>query len=251
MSFTRAKHVRFEIDHRESVGSTNVEARLLAEQGAQEGTAVWADMQTAGTGRRGRSWSSPIGNMYVSLLLRPLCAVSQASQISLVAALGLGDAIGQMIAAERVSNKWPNDVLIDGKKAAGLLLESSANYTNEINWVIVGCGANISSFPKVADYATTCLSDAAERSIEVEEFLLCFIDCFYQRYSIWLESGIAEIRKSWLERAHHIGKEITVRLPTEEKRGIFEGLNMDGALILALPNGEREFVTAGDVFAAI
>ena len=251
MKSMRVEHAGFEIDHRVRVGSTNEEARLLAEQGAEDRTVVWADMQTAGRGRRGRKWSSPIGNMYVSLLLRPLCVVSQAAQISLVAALGLGDAIGQFIAPERVTNKWPNDVLIDGKKAAGLLLESSANYTSKINWVIVGCGVNISSFPKIADYETTCLCDAAERPIEVEELLLCFIDCFDRRYSTWLASGIAEIRKSWLERGHDIGKEITVRLPTEEKRGIFEGLDADGALILALPNGEREFVTAGDVFAAI
>ena len=251
MKLMRVEHAGFEIDHRVSVGSTNEEARVLADQGAVDRTVVWADIQTAGKGRRGRKWSSPIGNMYLSLLLRPLCGVSQAAQISLVAALGLGDAIGQFISPERVTNKWPNDVLIDGKKVAGLLLESSANYSSGINWVIVGCGANISSFPKIADYETTCLCDAAERSIEVEEILFCFIDCFDQRYSTWLESGIAEIRKSWLERGHHIGKEITVRLPTEEKRGVFEGLNNDGALILRLPNGERELVTAGDVFAAI
>ncbi|MEC7537713.1 MAG: biotin--[acetyl-CoA-carboxylase] ligase [Pseudomonadota bacterium] len=212
--------------------------------------AVWADMQTAGKGRRGRNWSSPIGNMYVSLLLRPQCELSRAAQISLVAALGLGDAISQFVAPERITNKWPNDVLIDGKKVAGLLLESSSSGAGETSWVIVGCGVNISSFPDLADYATTCLIDAAARSVPLDVFLPCFLDCFDKRYSSWLKSGIAETREFWLKRAHHIGREITVRLPTEEKRGIFEGLDMDGALILALPNGQRELVTAGDVFAA-
>ena len=250
MGFRPVKHGRFEIDHRESVASTNDEARLLADNGAPDRMAVWADMQTAGKGRRGRNWSSPIGNMYVSLLLRPQCELSRAAQISFVAALGLGDAISQFVAPERITNKWPNDVLIDGKKVAGLLLESSSSRTGETSWVIVGCGANISSFPDLADYATTCLIDAAARSVPLDVFLPCFLDCFDKRYSSWLKSGIAETRELWLKRAHHIGREITVRLPTEEKQGIFEGLDMDGALILALPNGQRELVTAGDVFAA-
>jgi len=250
MGFRPVKHARFDIDHRKSVASTNDEVRILAEQGARDRTAVWADMQTAGKGRRGRNWSSPVGNMYVSLLLRPKCEISQAAQISLVAALGLGDAMGRFVEAERVTNKWPNDVLIDGKKIAGLLLESSTNSVGEIAWVIVGCGANITSFPDIADYATTCLCDAAGRKITVEEFLPCFLDCFERHYAVWSTAGIENTREAWLERAHHIGQEITVRLPSEEKQGIFEDLDRDGALILALPNGERERVTAGDVFGA-
>ena len=147
MGFRPVKHGHFEIDHRESVASTNDEARLLANNGAPDRTVVWADVQTAGKGRRGRNWSSPIGNMYVSLLLRPQCELSRVAQISLVAALGLGDAISQFVAPERITNKWPNDVLIDGKKVAGLLLESSSSGAGGTSWVIVGCGVNISSFP--------------------------------------------------------------------------------------------------------
>ena len=157
MGFRPVKHRRFKVIHRESVASTNDEAQLLADSGAPDRMVVWADMQTAGKGRRGRNWSSPIGNMYVSLLLRPQCELSRAAQISFVAALGLGDAISQFVAPERITNKWPNDVLIDGKKVAGLLLESSSSGAGETSWVIVGCGANISSFPDLADYATTCL----------------------------------------------------------------------------------------------
>ena len=100
------------------VGSTNDEARLLAESGAPDRTAVWGRSQSAGRGRRGRTWSSPPGNLYVSLLLRPKCPISSAAQISLVAALGLGDAIGELAGAARIQNKWPNDVLVDGKKIA-------------------------------------------------------------------------------------------------------------------------------------
>ena len=138
MGFRPVKHRRFKIIHRESVASTNDEAQLLADSGAPDRMVVWADMQTAGKGRRGGNWSSPIGNMYVSLILRPQCELSRAAQISFVAALGLGDAISQFVAPERITNKWPNDVLIDGKKVAGLLLESSSSGAGELAGSLLG-----------------------------------------------------------------------------------------------------------------
>ena len=142
----------------------------------REFTAVWASEQKAGRGRRNRKWDSPLGNLYVSLLLRPDSPLSQAAQLSLVAALALGDAIGEYVESSRVLNKWPNDVQIDGCKVAGLLLESFGDKHGNANWVIVGCGVNIAVHPNFPNYDTTSLNRAAEVKIDIKEFLDTFLN---------------------------------------------------------------------------
>ncbi len=239
----------FTIHERDSVASTNDVARELAGGGTPGFTAVWAKAQTSGRGRRGREWSSPVGNLYVSLLLRPGCPIASAAQISLVAALGLGDAISEFVDASRVRNKWPNDVQLDGKKVAGLLLESSGGAAEAVDWVIVGCGVNVAVHPDIPDYPTTSLNDISEQNVDVEAMLNAFLRCFEARYDVWCENGAEAIRDCWLERAVGLGQEITVRLPTKEIRGVFEGLDASGALILARTDGARELITAGEIFA--
>lgn len=249
MSISVLTESGFSIHDFGDVGSTNDEARRLAEDGAPDRTAVLGRSQSAGRGRRGRVWTSPPGNLYVSLLLRPECPISAAAQISLVAALGLGDAIGALTDEGRIQNKWPNDVLVDGKKIAGLLLESSGAENPLVEWVIVGCGVNIAQMPDVADYETTCLNAAAERNVPVAACLTGFLSAFDTRYETWRRDGIGPIREAWLSRAAGLGREITVRLPNREMRGVFEGMDSSGALVLALSGGEREVITAGDIFA--
>lgn len=239
----------FEIHKRDRVASTNDVARTLAGEGAPGLSAVWAKAQSAGRGRRGREWSSPVGNLYLSLLLRPECAIAAAAQLSLVAALGLGDALSAFVDTSRVRNKWPNDVQLDGKKVSGLLLESSGGNTEVVEWVIVGCGVNVAVHPDIPDYPTTSLNEVAEQNVDVEALLNVFLRCFEVRYDAWRENGAVAIRDCWLERAVGLGQEITVRLPTTEIHGVFEGLDASGALILARSDGAREFITAGEVFA--
>jgi BirA family biotin operon repressor/biotin-[acetyl-CoA-carboxylase] ligase len=182
-------------------------------------------------------------------LLRPECCISSAAQLSLVAALGLGDALAEFVDISRVRNKWPNDVQLDGKKVAGLLLESSGSYSEAVEWVIVGCGVNVAVHPKIPDYPTTSLNEIAGQNVDVEGMLNAFVRCFEARYDVWRENGFAAIRDCWLERAVGLGQEITVRLPTTEIRGVFEGLDNSGALILVRTDGARELITAGEIFA--
>jgi BirA family biotin operon repressor/biotin-[acetyl-CoA-carboxylase] ligase len=182
-------------------------------------------------------------------LLRPECAIASAAQLSLVAALGLGDALSAFVDTSRVRNKWPNDVQLDGKKVSGLLLESSGGNTEVVEWVIVGCGVNVAVHPDIPDYPTTSLNEVAEQNVDVEALLNVFLRCFEVRYDAWRENGAVAIRDCWLERAVGLGQEITVRLPTTEIHGVFEGLDASGALILARSDGAREFITAGEVFA--
>ena len=239
----------FEIHERDWVASTNDVARTLAGEGAPGLSAVWAKAQSSGRGRRGREWSSPVGNLYLSLLLRPECPIAAAAQLSLVAALGLGDALSEFVDISRVRNKWPNDVQLDGKKVSGLLLESSGVNTEAVEWVIVGCGVNVAVHPDIPNYPTTSLNEVAEQNVDVEALLNVFLRCFEVRYDAWRENGAVAIRDCWLERAVGLGQEITVRLPTKEIRGVFEGLDASGALILARTDGVRELITAGEIFA--
>ena len=239
----------FHIHQRGAVASTNDDAKTLAAAGAPAFTAVSATEQTEGRGRRGRGWTSPPGNLYVSLLVRPPYPVSEASQLSLVAALALGDALAECVSSSRIHNKWPNDVQVDGRKIAGLLLESSGGSQGNVDWVVIGCGVNIAVHPNLPEYDTISLDSITDKKTSIEEFLAFFLEHFEARYDIWINGGIDPIRKAWVERAANIGREIVVRLPRTEIKGVFEGLDASGALILTRAGGRRELVTAGEIFA--
>ncbi len=232
------------------VESTNDEAKRLAAQNAPDATVVWAREQTAGRGRRGREWSSPAGNLYVSILLRPDKTPREAAQLSLVTAVALGDAI-QKFLPENVSLlcKWPNDILVNGHKAAGILLESAGgNVGRATEWIVVGCGVNIASHPENTMYSTTDLHAEGCEAITVDTFLERFAECFFIRRDEWLSAGIEPVRRDWMARAAGFGEMISVRLPNRETHGRFVGMDDDGALILEGKNGQRESIAAGDVF---
>jgi BirA family biotin operon repressor/biotin-[acetyl-CoA-carboxylase] ligase len=132
----------------ETIGSTMTEAKRLAGEGAAEGTLVWAGEQTEGRGRRGRPWVSVPGNLYMSLVLRPGGAAAAAAQLGFAAALAVGEAALRLLPGEaRISHKWPNDVLVDGRKLSGILLESAAAADGGLAWLVMGIGVNVASHP--------------------------------------------------------------------------------------------------------
>ena len=132
----------------DSVGSTNDEAARLADAAAAEGTVVWAREQTGGRGRRGRSWASPVGNLYTSTILRPDCPAARAAELGFAAALAVADIVP---AGHAVRVKWPNDVLVDGGKVAGILLESAIAQTGAVQHVIAGIGINVGFAPQLPE----------------------------------------------------------------------------------------------------
>ena len=147
----------FSLEAFDSIGSTNEEALARARAGAPEGTVIWARQQTGGRGRRGRSWSSPPGNLYCSLLLRPAVPPAQAAQLGFVAAVGMAEALLAVLPAERrLSCKWPNDLLIDGAKIAGILPEAEAAGRN-VEALVLGMGINVESHPTDTPYRATSL----------------------------------------------------------------------------------------------
>ncbi len=232
------------------IDSTNDEAKRRAGEGAPQGTLVWARAQSAGRGRRGRSFVSPPGNLYMSILLRPDRPAASAAQLGFAAALALGDAMLPLLPRpEGLRYKWPNDVLIDGRKVSGILLESQAAGAGRLDWLVVGIGVNLVSFPEQVDYPAISLAAAGARSVTVEALLEAIAGRFQSWYERWREEGFAPLRAAWLARVQGLGEAIRVRLQGEEASGRFAGLDEDGALLLEDGMTQRR-IGAGDVFPA-
>lgn len=224
----------------QSVGSTNEHLKNLAREGAPAFTVVWTHDQTAGKGRQGNTWTSFMGNLYMSMLLRPDTGASQAGQLSFVAAVALAETVKTFLpASTQISLKWPNDLLLNGKKAAGILLEA------EEGWVVIGMGMNVVAAPEGA---------ASLRSfgavVEAGQLLEKISLRLQGLYGIWQKNGFAPIRREWLAFAHNIGNTINVRLPKESFEGKFIGIDDTGALQVELQDGSKRHVSSGEVFSA-
>ncbi|MCG8547161.1 MAG: biotin--[acetyl-CoA-carboxylase] ligase [Alphaproteobacteria bacterium] len=239
----------FTIVEHESLPSTNDEATRMAQDGAAAGTVVWAHRQTAGRGRRGRAWDSPTGNLFCSVLLRPGVPPAVAAQLSLVAAVAVADIAAAVLNADAVvEQKWPNDVLVDGAKIAGILLESSGATGSRVDWIVIGMGLNVQSSPVDTETSSTSLREQGAADVSVTGVLGRLLTCLQARYAQWETAGVAPIRAAWLDRARGVGQPITVRLPEAVMEGRFADMDETGALILEMPDGQRRRVTAGDVF---
>jgi BirA family biotin operon repressor/biotin-[acetyl-CoA-carboxylase] ligase len=231
----------------ERIASTSDEAKSLAASGAPAGTLVWARTQSAGRGRQGRGWVSPPGNLYASLILRPAVPAAVAAQLSFVAALAVGDACLAQAPDAAIALKWPNDVLLAGRKLAGILLESQANPAGTLDWLVVGIGINLATYPVDVDYPATALS-ATGADAAPETVLAALAAAFLLWHQRWREgAGFATIRSAWLARAQGLGQPIRVRLPGSTLEGVFAGLDTDGALLLDAAAGQRR-IAAGEVF---
>lgn len=220
----------------ETVGSTNDEAARLADAGAPEGTVVWSREQTGGRGRRGRRWSSPVGNLYSSTILRPDCAAAQAAELGFVAALAVADMVP---AGRQVRVKWPNDVLVDGGKIAGILLESAVADGGRVLHVVAGIGVNVGFAPQLPEmrYPGSALGGTVEAALETLAAALA------RRLADWRRDGFAAVRAAWLAQAGPLGAEVDVKLGDGLVRGRFAGLDQEGALLLETADGPRRIVS--------
>lgn len=220
----------------DSVGSTNDEAARLADSGAPEGTVVWAREQHGGRGRRGRSWASPPGNLYCSTILRPECPAARAAELGFVAALAVGDLVP---ASRAIRLKWPNDVLVDGGKIAGILLESAIAQDGRVEHVVAGIGINVAFAPQLAEmrYPGASLGGTVEAALEGLTRALA------TRLAQWRRDGFGVVREAWLAQAGPLGAEVDVRLGEGLVRGRFAGLDHEGALLLDTAEGPRKIVS--------
>jgi BirA family biotin operon repressor/biotin-[acetyl-CoA-carboxylase] ligase len=220
--------------------STNSEARRLAEKGEADPLWIIAERQTAGRGRRGRSWETLPGNLAATLLLRPQAPPGPVAQLSFAAALSVADVASHVAPEASVTVKWPNDVLVEGKKAAGILLESGEG------WLAVGIGINLAAAPEGTEFPATALADFAPPP-SPDEALTLLAARFAHWYADWMSGGFETLRTAWLARAGGLGLPIRARLPHETRHGVFEGIDASGALLLN-EQGRISAIAAGEVF---
>jgi BirA family transcriptional regulator, biotin operon repressor / biotin---[acetyl-CoA-carboxylase] ligase len=225
-------HKNFIIHEFEELKSTNSYAFELANLGKIfDREIILANSQTSGRGRQDRSWSSPLGNLYFSLILRPNVGLEKISQLSFVAITALQIAV-KKLSKNSVQNKWPNDLLIDEKKVAGLLLESKISGKN-CEFVILGIGLNINSNPDNTIFPAANLKDFGIE-ISKEEMLKNFLDEFEKIYQNWLDFGFDGIRKLWLQNAFRLKEKITVKPQGKQLEGVFEDFDLEGNLLLKI-----------------
>ncbi len=226
-------------------GSTNDDARALAREGAADGTVVLASHQTAGRGRLGRDWASPAGGAYFSAVVRPGVGLAEVSALSLVVGLGVARGLAALGIDSRL--KWPNDVLLDDGKVAGVLLEMAAE-ADAVEWVVVGVGLNVrrdSTSPSVETAAY--LSDVRE-DVRIASAVAAVLDGIAAVYAEWLAEGFGALCAEYESRSSLMGEAVTVRDRdgTVRGSGVVNGVDSGGRLRLAGPDGEVA-IAAGEV----
>ncbi|MEN3791863.1 biotin--[acetyl-CoA-carboxylase] ligase [Fulvimarina sp. MAC3] len=232
------------------VSSTNTLALEAARSGDQGNLWVTGERQLEGRGRMGRKWVSEAGNLYASWLGIDVAPQAELGKLPFVASVAIRDAVARFVEPPaETQTKWPNDILVDGKKLVGILLEAS-RLADGRHVLILGCGINIAHKPDDAPYGVTSLRDEGFRGTIETVFEALADEWSRQLKRFDAGSNFADIRNDWLSHCVGLGKPCTVRLPDKTLAGSFETLDRDGRLILALANGTKKPISAGDVFFA-
>lgn len=234
----------------ETLSSTNIRAHELAQQGAAEGEIIVAEGQTQGKGRAGRNWvSPPYLNLYLSLILRPTLPPNRTPQITLMSAVALAETLQSFITAPP-EIKWPNDILVEGKKIAGILTESCSE-AHGVVYVVVGIGVNLNypreQMPEAIQNQATSLLILNQETTHRTAFACRLIQDLDRCYGILEGNGFADIAKRWEGFFRMRGRQVRVNMPDGVIQGKAMGIDTDGALILEEEGGHRERILAGDV----
>lgn len=235
----------------ESCDSTNQLAADYARSGEQGPVWLIAGAQTAGRGRRGRTWLSEPGNLFCSLLFRPDLQPSDLVALPYIAALSVMDTFVSLGAPEQhVRCKWPNDVLLNGKKASGILIESSARSADELDYIVIGIGMNLVFAPEPADAAfpATSLKKAYGIEADVRDAVTFLAEHLYRRLNAWSIPDISSIVDEWTGSAWGLGETRRIRTHGEEFDGVPSRLAYDGGLVVILGDGTEKRLYAGDIF---
>lgn len=249
LSRNRAEWIGQEIEYYEVTDSTNLRIRDFAEAGRADGLLAVAEQQTGGKGRRGRSWLSPPGTgIWMSLLLRPQIEPYRASMITIVSALAVAKSIEKICGLE-TGIKWPNDIVINGKKVCGILTEMSAEI-EEVRYIIVGIGINANTQTFEKEIANIATSIAIEGGKRINRASLIAEFCFYfeRYYKQFLQTGdLTFMKEDYEAYLLNIGKEVKIIKNKQEKIRLAIGINEMGELIVEKADGTKEIVLSGEV----
>ena len=232
----------------DTVASTNDEAMTRAAAGAPAWTVVRARCQTAGRGRRGKSFASPEGNSYTSFILRPRGAPGEVAQIALVAGLATAEAISAVAPNLPTARcKWPNDVLVAGHKVCGILVEASSS-GDRVDHVVVGIGINLSSHPDLPGLRIGDLGSLGASGIGRDIVLAALAERLHARCEGWQQQGFGALRQDWLARAAGLGRTVRIEDGARSMAGELVDIDGEGALVLAGPDRTRHRVVSGSLF---
>ncbi len=211
-------------------------------------TWILAHEQTSGRGRRGRPWRAPKGHFAATLAFRPLCGAAAAAQRSFLMANALYESLALWVNRARLSVKWPNDVLLDDGKVAGILLESAGS-TGLVDWLCIGVGVNLDEVPPDDGnaFAPVSLGRIVGHAVDPEDFLDVLATSYATQEGLLAENGFQPIRRAWLQNAARLGEIITARTGADEITGRFETVDEAGNLVLSVA-GARQVVAAADIF---
>jgi BirA family biotin operon repressor/biotin-[acetyl-CoA-carboxylase] ligase len=245
-----AKRLGGKLHYFAELGSTNVHARMLAEQGAAEGEIVVAEAQTQGRGRLGRRWESPPGiNLYLSVILRPRLLPVHAPQITLMAAVALAETVAPLIKQAPVI-KWPNDILVNGRKLAGVLSEAACD-PQRIAYVILGMGLNVNyqvaSMPPEIRQRATSVADLTGSPIDRESVTVRLIHNLDRCYGELDEYGFEALRSRWDAFFGLRGRRVRIENHEDVVIGRALGIDRNGALVVEDDFGRRQNIYAGDI----
>lgn len=231
--------------------STNAEARRRAEAGEVGPLWITARRQTAGRGRRGRKWESESGNLASTLLLLTRKSPAEAAQLTFAASLAVADLLDRYVPPALVTIKWPNDVLLDGRKTSGILIESGPAPSGGL-WLAVGIGVNLSQTPGETERPATCIAEHLNQGVAsaptVDEAAKALSETFGVWLDRWTTLGFQPILDAWTALTPGLHGPCTARLTNETLSGMADGVEADGSLRLKLPDGSLRVISAGDVF---
>ncbi|MDD2236659.1 MAG: biotin--[acetyl-CoA-carboxylase] ligase [Kiritimatiellae bacterium] len=239
-----------EIHYFGELPSTNTAAKEAALSGCPEGTLFIAEHQTNGRGRRGRTWLAEASHgLCFSLLLRPVFSPRQLTLLPLLAAVAVSEAI-ENVSGIRAEVKWPNDLIIGGKKICGILTEAGFDLES-IDYVVLGIGLNINTpaqaFPLELREIATSLAMETGAPLDRRVLARAILDCFERRYTQACAEGFDAVLDAWCERSCTLGRTVTIRQETGTLQGRAEAITPEGALVLRLPNGSSQAVVSGDL----
>lgn len=236
------------ISQYDSLESTSLTLQDLcgATDVAPHGLVVRAKQQSAGRGRLGRVWSSPPGHVYQSLIVQPKVPISQCFGLAFVTAIAVHNTLIQYgIGPDRLALKWPNDVLLDGKKVAGILVESGPVRDNYAAWFCIGVGINVAPRDDIPENWATL--NALNPDHAVEAIADGFLHHFEAVYHQWVSEGFVGIRELWIAKSNVLGQMVTAGLYDQRVTGLFQDVDMTGALVLETPEGETHRISTGEV----
>ena len=246
LKFLRLKKP-FNLKYFDSVESTNDAAASFASRGCKPWTIVCANEQKKGKGRLGRKWISKKGNIFFSIILKPDLKVNYTPQLNFVASLAIYDTLRPFLPREVAFNfKWPNDLLLNEKKFCGILIETSF-IGDTLDWLVLGIGINVLSFPKGTIFPATSLKEMGCKDFSDESFLQRFLENFKKYFVSWEVEGFNRVKRAWLKKAYRLNKNISLNINSKKIIGKFIGIDNSGQIILKLNTEKKKIFNVGDI----